>query len=274
MPGHQVSTLRQACGAVVFGENLVHTQCQGIRRHFIEVIRIHGRNPVQLFPGGIFQVPPQTQNILHGQSAQFASASAVSRCQTAQELGEDHQNHHRHHFLCRQAKNQPQHQTSNAPIPAALIPQMQLLHGRLEHPGTEQAKAPQQQNQQDPQEYRLSPGHRQGYSRKYRHRAGQNPEHQGISGLVLEESVEFFGGFRNFPAQPGVMIAGAVHQLPLSEQALEAPVFKAAAFISHFHPFMEKHPSVIVQLNENVAQLGPGDHHQGQVSSGHGQPSA
>ena len=62
------------------------------------------------------------------------------------------------------------------------------------------------------------------------------------------------------------MAARAVHHPLISKEKPEDPDLKEAALVAHLHPLVQEHPAVAVLVNEQVPQLGPGQHQHGKVA--------
>ena len=77
----------------------------------------------------------------------------------------------------------------------------------------------------------------------------------------------FTGQHGGSPAQELCVLApGGIHHPALPEKGLEGAHLKEAALVAHLHPFVEQ-DSAAIHLDQDVAQLGPAQHHGGQVRS-------
>ena len=75
-------------------------------------------------------------------------------------------------------------------------------------------------------------------------------------------------------AKPGIMIARAVSNFPLSKQTSEVTVFQLAALVSHIHTLMQQNTAIFIHLNKKVSHLRPRKHGQGQIHTPSGQAAA
>ena len=64
---------------------------------------------------------------------------------------------------------------------------------------------------------------------------------------------------------------GSVDHLPMGEEAPEALLLKGSTLISHIHLLMDIYPASVIHPDAYITKLGPGEHHQIQISAGHGQ---
>ena len=79
---------------------------------------------------------------------------------------------------------------------------------------------------------------------------------------------------RDFQTKLCVRNTGGIYHPAACEEELEAFALEGVPFVAHVHSLVQEHPSVFVQLDRDVAQLGPAHDHAGQVAAGEGQSAA
>ena len=245
---------------------LPHAHGLGIGSQGEEIIGSAAADFLEFTLGRILHVTPQAKKFCHGGASGAGSASAVGCGQTCQKLK-----------ACKQeggeqipgkiAEEDPQ-QAAHQPDPYVFMtPQMKLRGTGLDQPGGGGAERHHHHNQKSQPEARLSQGGSEGDTGKRAGGTGQQAEDQGIAGAVAVVIGEGGGQGCHPLIQQGIVVAGAVDHLFLSEQGAEDPVFQSAALIAHLHALVEHDPVVVIHMDQNIAKLGPGHDHHGQIGT-------
>ena len=121
-----------------------------------------------------------------------------------------------------------------------------------------------------PQHRVAAQGQTHGVAAEDGDQSGKHPENQGIAGLGLEQTMDTGTSGSDLPAELGVMEARAVDDALGTKEGPEDPVLVLASLVAHGHPLVQQDPAVLIDLNMDVTQLGPLDHHHGQVCLAHG----
>ena len=257
----------------MLGKAPVHAQGDGIGHHIIEEFRVVAQHPVQFVRGDGLQIMPQAQNLGGIQTAHLAAPSAVGRRHTGQQLG-GNQCQGYQELTGIQTDQQPDQHQAVANIQRQLAPDVDPVHTLLNPPGTDRREGAHDNGQDNLQQLDTGHIHGQAHTAENRRAAAKKTENPDIAGERLAHGPLPRNMPGIFQAELGVLIAGAVDIAMLAEQVPESLHFKQAPLVAHIHPLVEPHPAVIIQVDQDIAQLGPGKDHHGQVRSGEGQTAA
>ena len=71
--------------------------------------------------------------------------------------------------------------------------------------------------------------------------------------------------------QPLVCRGTGIHSIPAGEKKAEALSLEGGALIAHLHAFLNIHSATAIHAQEHIAELCPGEYHQVQIGTLHGQ---
>ena len=271
--GHNVGTLLQPAVIKVFREGLDDTQSQGAGSHVEEELRVITLDPVQLFFFDGFQVMPQAQDHAGILPGHIGSAAAVSGEVTQEQLAE-YASQRDPNLARNETQDDPDQHTHAADIHGNLAPQVGPEGNLLDQPGGYGRQKTQGDAQKDLQDGDARHVHSHADAAEYMAGAADQAVEPPFQAQALARVL--FGGNvgGNLAAELGVGGAGGIDDPAAAEEQLENLPLEGVSLVAHVHPLVQEYTAVLVQLDHDVAQPGPGHDHGGQVAAGHGQPAA